>query len=212
MSARTQAARQASSLFGFQRDQHHAWRRVALLLAVIATAEAVAFAGYIHFHTTVYITVAATPDGRVIEMTPLDEPIMSDAALRNWTVSAVTEAFTLGHHDWRLRLAAIRPHFTDDGYESFVASLEESLFLDRLRDNFQVAAAVATGAPVITAVHVFDGKAAWAIEFPLLVTFRAGSRRASQDLLARALVMRVPLSDRATGIGIQQLIATRASS
>ena len=29
---------------------------------------------------------------------------MSDAALRNWTVAAVTEAFTLGHHDWRLRL------------------------------------------------------------------------------------------------------------
>ena len=74
---------------------------------------------------------------------------MSDAALRNWTVSAVTESFTLGHHDWRLRLSGIREHFTDSGYESFLKGLDESLFLDRLRDNLQVASAVAQGAPVI---------------------------------------------------------------
>ena len=68
--------------------------------------------------------MAATPDGRLVPLTPLDEPIMSDAALRNWTVAAVTEAFTLGHHDWRLRLASVRESFTDDGYESFLAEPE----------------------------------------------------------------------------------------
>ena len=209
MSARNQAARQALSLFGYHRDQHHGWRRATLLLAVLATAEAIALAGYIHFHSTVYITVAATPDGRVIEMTPLDDPIMSDASLRNWTVTAVTEAFTLGHHDWRMRLAEVRHHFTDEGYDGYINALEESLFLKRLRDNLQVASAVATGAPVITATHIFDGAAAWAVEFPLLVTFAAGTRTVSQKLVAQVLVMRVPLSDRSTGIGIQQLIATR---
>ncbi len=209
VNARARAVRRAAGLFAFQRDQHHAWRRLAAWLAFIAVAEAVALAGYILFHSTVYIAVAATPDGRIIEMTPLDEPIMSDAALRNWTVSAVTEAFTLGHHDWRMRLAAMREHFTDRGYDSFVAGLEESLFLDRLRSNLQVASAVARGAPVITATSLRAGQAVWTIEFPLLVTFQAGDRRASQDLVARVLVMRVPLSERARGIGIEQLIATR---
>ena len=212
MSARTQATREARSLFGYHRDQHHGWRRATLLLALIATAEALALAGYIHFHSTVYITVAATPDGRVIEMTPLDDPIMSDAALRNWAATAVTEAFTLGHHDWRMRLAAIRHHFTDDGYEGFMTALEESLFLDRLRDNLQVASAVATGAPVITDTHIFDGAAAWTVEFPLLVTFAAGNRTVNQKSLARVLVMRVPLSDRPTGIGIQQLVVSRTGA
>ncbi len=212
MSARERAVRHAAGLFAFHRDQHHGWRRLAAWLTVIAAAEAVAFAGYIHFHTTVYIAVAATPDGRIIEMTPLDEPIMSDAALRNWTVSAVTEAFTLGHHDWRMRLAAVRENFTDRGYESFVAGLEESLFLERLTNNLQVASAVARDAPVITATEVRSGKVAWTIEFPLLVTFQAGDRRASQDLIARVLVLRVPLSERARGIGIEQLIATRAAA
>ena len=208
MTARSQAARQAAALFGFHRDQHLGWRRAAMILSGIAILEAAALAGYVILHSTVYITVAATPDGRVIEATPLDEPIMSDAALRNWTVTAVTEAFTLGHHDWRMRLAAVRDHFTDDGYDGYVAALEQSLFLERLTDNLQVASAVATGAPVITATMIFDGQAAWAVEFPLLVTFHAGSRTLNQRMVAEVLVMRVPLSDRPTGIGVQQLVVT----
>ena len=212
MSERTQAARAAPSQFAWHRDQHRAWRRAALVLAVVAAAQAAALAGYIHYHSTVYITVAATPDGRVIEMTPLDEPIMSDAALRNWTVSAVTEAFTLGHHDWRMRLADIRGYFTGEGYDGYLKALEDSLYLDRIRENLQVAAAVATGAPVITAARLFAGHAAWQIEFPMLVTFQAGHRINHQRLTARVLVMRVPLSENAAGIGIQQLIATRTGA
>ena len=212
MSARTQAAAAALSQTAYHSDQHHAWRRIALVLALVSGAEAAALAGYVHYHSTVYITVAATPDGRVIEMTPLDEPIMSDAALRNWTVSAVTEAFTLGHHDWRMRLADVREYFTGQGYDGYLQALDDSLYLDRIRENLQVAAAVPTGTPVITDTRLFGDRAAWSIEFPVLVTFQAGARVSSQRLLARVLVMRMPLSENASGIGIQQLIATRTGA
>ena len=190
MSERARAIRQAANRFAFHRDQHHGWRRAAAWLLVCNALTLAAFAGYLVLHSTVYITVAATPDGRLVPLTPLDEPIMSDAALRNWTVAAVTEAFTLGHHDWRLRLASVRKNFTDEGYESFLAGLNESLFLDRLRENLQVASAVAQGAPVVTDTRYFQGQLGWAIEFPLLVTFAAGTRSVSQDLIARVLVMR----------------------
>lgn len=212
MSERMRAVRQAVNRFAFHRDQHRSWRRAAAWLLVCNALTAFAFAGYVWLHSTVYVTVAATPDGRLVPLTPLDEPIMSDAALRNWTVAAVTEAFTLGHHDWRLRLAAVRENFTDAGYESFLDGLNESLFLDRLRDHLQVASAVAQGAPVVTDTRYFRGRLGWAIEFPLLVTFSAGARSVSQDLIARVLVMRVPLSERPAGIGIEQLIAGKGES
>ena len=212
MSSRLQAVRAAARKFAFHRDQHHGWRRTASWLLACNLLTAFAFAGYVWMHTTVYIAVAATPDGRLIRLTPLDEPIMSDAALRNWTVSAVTEAFTLGHHDWRLRLAGIREYFTDSGYESFLEGLDESLFLDRLRDNLQVASAVAQGAPVIVDTRFFAGRVGWAVEFPLLVTFSAGTRRVSQELVAQVLVMRVPLDERPAGIAIEQLIAGKGAS
>ena len=210
MSARSQAVRNAAGLFAFHRDQHHGWRRVTGWLMVVVVAESLAFAGYVHFHSTVYITVAATPDGRVIQMTPLEEPILSDAALRTWTVTAVTEAFTMGHHDWRRRLTDVREYFTDDGFDSFVKSLDDSLFLDRLRKNLQVASTVAQGAPVITASHIFDDRAGWSLEFPILITFLAGDRKVNQELLIKVLVVRVALEERVSGIGIQQIIARKA--
>ena len=209
MSERARAIRQAVNRFAFHRDQHHGWRRAAGWLLLCNALTLAALGGTLALYAPVYVTVAATPDGRLVPLTPLDEPIMSDAALRNWTVAAVTEAFTLGHHDWRLRLSSVRGNFTDEGYESFLASLNESLFLDRLRDNLQVASAVAQGAPVVTDTRYFEGRLGWAIEFPLLVTFAAGARSVSQDLVARVLVMRVPLSERPAGIGIEQLLAEK---
>ena len=209
MSERARAIGQAVNRFAFHRDQHHGWRRASAWLLLCNALTLAVFAAYLVLHSTVYITVAATPDGRLVPLTPLDEPIMSDAALKNWTVAAVTEAFTLGHHDWRLRLSSVRENFTDEGYESFLAGLNESLFLDRLRDNLQVASAVAQGAPVVTETRHFQGRVGWAIEFPLLVTFAAGARSVSQDLIARVLVMRVPLSERPAGIGIEQLLADK---
>ena len=211
MSDRAQALSQVGNLVAFQRDQHHGWRRVAGWLMLVNVLTAAAFAGYVYFHSTVYITVAATPDGRLVPLTPLDEPIMSDAALRNWTVSAVTEAFTLGHHDWRMRLGGIRESFTDEGYASFLRGLDESLFLDRLRDKLQVASTVAQGAPVITQTRLVQGRIGWVIEFPILVSFSAGSKVSNQELVAKVLVMRVPIEERLAGIGIAQLIARKGS-
>ena len=96
MSERLAAIRHAAARFAFHRDQHHGWRRAAVWLVVANTLTASALVAYILAHSTVYITVAATPDGKIVPLTPLDEPVMTDAALRNWTVSAVTEAF----HPW----------------------------------------------------------------------------------------------------------------
>ena len=144
---------------------------------------------------------------------------MSDAALRNWTVSAVTEAFTLGHHDWRLRLASVRESFTDEGYESFLKGLDESLFLDRLRENLQVASAVAQGAPVVTETRYFEGQLGWAIEFPLLVTFTAGGAEREPEPAragsgAAGAAVRAPCGhrDRAADRGQEEAGAMRTGS
>ena len=66
---------------------------------------------------------------------------------------------------------------------------------------------MARGAPVIVDTKHFRGRIGWAVEFPILVTFSAGARRVSQELVAQVLVMRVPLDERPAGIAIEQLIA-----
>ena len=70
---------------------------------------------------------------------------------------------------------------------------------------------MAQGAPVIVDTRFYGGRVGWAIEFPILVTLSAGTRRVSQELVAQVLVMRVPLDERPAGIAIEQLIAGKNS-
>ena len=197
--------------YAYHAAGHGFWRRTAAVLAAGQALTALALVLHLSLTETRYVTVAATADGRVIPVTAMSEPVMAPAALNQWTVAAVTEALTLGHHDWRARLEAVRDRFTADGYTSFLGMLSQSKLLPRLRDNLQVANAVARGAPVITWTHLFDGgaRAGWGIEFPLLLTFHAGAARVDEELLAKVLVVRVPRVERTAGVAIQQLVLSR---
>ena len=199
----------AGGQFALHREAHRAWRRMALGLLVAVLALSAAVTGLVLRDRPVDRAFAATPDGRVIELTPLDEPVMSQAALRSWVVTAVTEAFTLGYHDYRRRLGQVREHFTDDGYDGYTEQLERSLLLERVVEYRQVTSAVARGAPVITSASIWQGRAVWTLEIPLLVTFHAGNRQETENLLVSTLVMRVKREERPAGIGIQQIVAER---
>ena len=183
-----------------------AWRRVAGVLLVTNLLTAAGFAAWLWLHSTVYVTVAAHEDGRLVELQPLGERIMTDAQLRIWAALAVVEAYTMGHHDWRMRLERAREGFTDEGFESFVAALEDSFFLDRVRAERQVASVVLRGTPVILETRVFGGRVGWKLEIPLLLTFEAGAKRWDRKVVAEVLALRVPYRERASGMGIQQLV------
>lgn len=206
---REAAMEHAGAQFALHRAAHAAWRRVALVLVVAVLALSLAVVGLVMRGRPMDRAYAATEDGRVIPLTPLAEPVMTQAALRSWVVTALTEAFTLGHHDYRMRLGQVREYFTDDGYESFTEQIEASLLLQRVVEYRQVTAAVAGGAPVITHSHTWKGRGVWTLETPLLVTFYAGNRQETEKLLVTALVMRVAREERPAGIGIQQIIAER---
>ena len=207
MSERASAVRYAVNTAAYHRDQHRAWRRLAGWLAAGNLLSAAVLAGFLFMDSTVYITVAATPDGRLVPLTQLDERIMTDDALASWAAGAVVETFTLGHADWRRRLSASRQYFTDRGFQEVVQGLENSGFLDRLLEGYQVASAVVRDVPIITDVRVSGGRVVWELEFPFLVTFAAGPRQRSWEMRARLLVVRVPVYERPAGIAIEQLIA-----
>ena len=208
MSALAKAVVHAGEAFSFQRAAHHGWRRIAVASIAMNAMLAAALVGYIQFHSTVYVTLAATSDGRVIAVRGLDEPVRSDAELGNWVVGAVTDAYTLGHHDWQRRLADAREDFSDRGYEKFVESLDESKYLPILRDHSQVATAVAEGAPRIVDRGMLDGeRLGWKLQFPMLVTFRYGKESETKRYDVEVVVGRVPFDERPTGLAIEWVIA-----
>ena len=155
---------------------------------------------------------AATPDLRLAPMIPLDQPLLTQEGLLTWASNAITGAMSLNFLEWREKLESIRPHFEDEAFKSFLASLQSSGVLDMIRDKRLSASAVATRAPVITASGLVGGKATWKIEFPLIVSYESSQGvESTQKLLATVLVRRASTAKTPRGVGIQQVVLRRDS-
>ena len=155
---------------------------------------------------------AATPDLRLAPMVPLDQPLLTQDGLLTWASNAITGAMSLNFLEWREKLESIRPHFEDEAFKSFLASLQSSGILDMIRDKRLSASAVATRAPVIIASGLVGGKATWRIEFPLIVSYESSQGvENTQKLLATVLVCRASTARTPRGVVIQQVVLKRGS-
>ncbi len=155
---------------------------------------------------------AATPDLRLAPMVPLDQPLLTQEGLLTWASNAITGAMSLNFLEWREKLESIRPHFEDEAFKSFLASLQSSGILDMIRDKRLSASAVATRAPVIIASGLVGGKATWRIEFPLIVSYESSQGvESTQKLLATVLVCRASTAKTPRGVVIQQVVLKRDS-
>ncbi len=155
---------------------------------------------------------AATPDLRLAPMVPLDQPLLTQDGLLTWASNAITGAMSLNFLEWREKLESIRPHFEDEAFKSFLASLQSSGILDMIRDKRLSASAVATRAPVIIASGLVGGKATWRIEFPLIVSYESSQGvESTQKLLATVLVCRASTARTPRGVVIQQVVLKRES-
>ena len=193
--------------------QHRAWRRVAGIALAGQALTVAALVLWMGMRETVYVAVATDQAGRTLPIVSAENAGAEDEVgfMLTWTVAAVTEAFTMGFHDFRMRVEGVRKRFTADGYESYRRMLEQSLVFQRVGSQGQAVSAVARGAPVLLRVRRFDdGGVGYEVEFPLLLTFWAGEdERVEETLRAKALVMRMSRSERLAGIAVALLHLTR---
>ena len=155
---------------------------------------------------------AATPDLRLAPMVPLDQPLLTQDGLLTWAANAITGAMSLNFLEWRGKLESIRPHFEDEAFKSFLASLKSSGILEMIQEKRLSASAVATRAPVIIASGMVGGRATWKIEFPLIVSYESSQGvESTQKLLATVLVCRASTAKTPRGVVIQQVVLKRES-
>ncbi|MYE58086.1 MAG: hypothetical protein F4X35_00645 [Alphaproteobacteria bacterium] len=189
------------------------WPALALGLAVCQALTAAVLLVSMLLRDTVPVALALDADGRAIPIHGKEdagEGMEVDVMLA-WTVATVTKALDIGFDDWEARIEGMRGRFTEAGFRAYEAVLERSLVLERLRRQRQVVSAVAQGVPVMVRLRkLADGTVGYEVEFPLLLTFYAGEgERADERLAARALVVRVPRSERLSGIAIADFLLAR---
>ncbi len=149
-------------------------------------------------------------DMKLLPMTPLSEPVLTDAALKNWVAEAVSSSFNLDYLNWREQLTKAREYFTPSAFTSFALSLDREGHLALMRQQKALVHAVVQGAPVLTKSGVLSGVLVREFEVPLLLTYETSMGRIANNAYTVAVrVRRVSPAENARGVAISSLVASR---
>jgi len=194
----------------FYRDNY---RRVlaVLLIMVLVNVCLVAVIIYQLTHPTPSQYFATSAEGRVIPLHPLSQPVVTQSALLQWAARAAVAAYTYNFVDYRAQLQEASDYFTPQGWSNFEDALKGSRNLETVLARKLVVTAVPTGAPIILDQAPINGRYAWKVQMPILVTYQSASTTYQQPLVVSMLITRVPDIDRPDGIAIAQFVASQQS-
>ena len=193
----------------FYRDGYRNMLRVVVAQAVIIILLVCSLFYVIHIHQPQNRYFATTEDGRLVPMISMNQANLSEPALMSWVAQSVSEVMTFGFSDYRRRLQEASRNFTKRGWESFTKALDQSGILDSVKENRQVLTTIPSGAPVLLQEGLDEtGRYFWQVEIPIAITYEAGSKRRSDNLVVRLIIVRVPRLESPYGIGIEQWLAS----
>lgn len=151
---------------------------------------------------------ATSADGRITPLYPLSAPVVTPTELLQWANEAAVAAYTYNFVNYRKELQNTSGYFTPEGWNQFQQELRRSRNLETVIAKKLVVTAAATGAPVITDQGLLNGRYAWKIRIPLLVTYESASERIQQPIMVNMVITRVSTLDMPKGIAIAQFYAS----
>ena len=178
---------------------------VTLLISVISNVLLAMMLGYIVTHPPAPKYFATSINGRITPLFGLNEP-------NQWSNQAAIAAFTYNFVNYRAELQASSGFFTSVGWTQFLTALESSNNLDAVKAKKLIVSAVATRAPIILQKGVLNGRYAWRVQMPILVTYQSASEFSQQNNVVTMLITRVSTLNSPRGIGISQFVVAPAAS
>lgn len=155
---------------------------------------------------------ATTTDGRIMQLFPLSEAMLSPSELLQWTHRAAIAAYTYNFVNYRDAMQQLQNQFTPAGWKYYENALKISRTLEMVIAKKLVVSAVATGTPVILDQAVVNGIYAWKVQIPLLVTYQSPNEQTQQSMIITIIVSRVPTVDMPKGIAIVSFVSSTATA
>lgn len=164
---------------------------------------------------TEYKYFYATEGGKVFEDVPLDEPLFSQAAIRNFLTSSIAELFSFHYRNVEMRLQRYaHTVMTEAAFRDMVSELDRINLVGAMRERREVAVGAVTDAPVLVASGTEAGVRTWEYAMQLAIVLegaqnsstsssRGETRRLTGQL--RAQLIRVPPEEHPRGVLINRL-------
>ncbi|MCR9192453.1 MAG: type IVB secretion system apparatus protein IcmL/DotI [Gammaproteobacteria bacterium] len=182
-----------------------------LLFSIVGNVILASMLTYVITHPPAPKYFATSINGRITPLVALNAPNQSDSAILQWANQAAIATFSYNFVNYRSELVASSGFFTAAGWDQFISALGASNNLEAVKAKKLVVSAVATSAPVILQKGVLNGRYAWRIQMPILVTYQSASEFSQQNLNVTMLVTRVDTLNSPRGIGIAQFVSAPAA-
>lgn len=191
---------------GFYRDSYRTLLG-ALMTLLVVLLMSVGLNFYQMSHKPEPRYFATTNDGRIMQLFPLSDPMLSPNDLLQWAYGAAIEAYSYNFVNYREVLQQLQNKFTAEGWSNFEAALTKSRNLETVITKKLVVSAVATGTPVILDQAVVSGRYAWRVQVPLLVSFQSPNEMTQRSIIVTMIVSRVPTVDYPKGVAVVSFVA-----
>lgn len=145
---------------------------------------------------------ATTSTGVVTQLHALNEPVVTDQYMLQWSALAVRSLFNLDFVHYQDQLNQAKNNFTEAGWNKVEYALKTSGFLASITDNKLEANAVISGPAVVLNTAVYHGRYTWRVQMPVLVTYTSASESKRTRFMVTMNVQRVPVLNAYKGIQI----------
>lgn len=148
----------------------------------------------------------ASDNGKIIQLVPMKEPYRKAADIIQFARDTMISSFTLDFLNWRASLENSRRNYTQDGFKSFLESLQQSGVLDTVR-NRRMNMTISAGTGVLTREGLDNGTYVWYVDVPIEIKLAGQTTELpAQKFLATIRVERVSTLDSLEGVGVGQII------
>jgi intracellular multiplication protein IcmL len=155
---------------------------------------------------------ATSVDGRITPLYPLSEPMIAPNELAQWATRTAVSAYTYNFVNYREALQRVQNDFTPEGWKYFEDALKGTRVLETVIAKKLVVSAVPTAAPVILDQGVINGRYAWKVQLPLLVTYQSPNEQTQMPVVVNMVISRVPTVNIPRGIAVVQFVSAAAST
>jgi len=148
---------------------------------------------------------AVQSDGKTMLLIPNEQPNLLPDTILRWASKAATVAYTFDFVNYNSQTAAVRPYFTEDGWQDYLNSVNS--LINTIVQNQLFVNGVVAGAPVISNQGNIPGRGyVWRVQIPFLVTYQSANTTSKQRYFVIISIVKVPTNVNKQGIGIDQFV------
>lgn len=153
---------------------------------------------------------ATDPNLRVVPLTPLDQPTITDTGLLNWAGKVLIATLSLDYLHYRQTLLAVQAYYTAPAFNSLLASMKARNVLEIITQQSYDVSVTITGAPALEQEWVVGGRRYWRVGMPFIMSYHTSSGVGqSINLNAVMVIERVSESDDPQGVKVAQLVLSQ---